>query len=276
MGIEISAGEVAFLAAGLIAGGLLMGFLAGLFGIGGGGVIVPVLYELFRILAVPEDIRMQLAIGTSLAVIIPTSFRSLAAHRAKGGVEAAVVRRLGPWVVFGVLLGVALARSAPGAFFKWVWVVFSVIMVSKLVFGKEHWRLGTEMPRNPLIEAYGVLVGFLSTLLSIGGGAFISTLMMLYNRPIVRAVGTSSAFGPLIAIPGAIGFIWAGWGKVGLPPLSVGYVNLLGFALLVPASVFAAPFGVRAAHGVSRRTLELAFAAFLGLIGARFAASLLL
>lgn len=274
--MDIAAGDMVLLAGGLLAGGLVMGFLAGLFGIGGGGVIVPVLYELFRLLSVPDETRMQLAIGTSLAVIVPTSFRSLAAHRAKGAVETALVRRLGIWVVLGVGLGIWLARSAPGSFFMVVWVVFSILMVSKLVFAREDWRLGVEYPRNPLIEAYGVLVGFLSTLLSIGGGAFISTLMLLYNRPITRAVGTSSAFGPLIAIPGAIGFAWAGWGRAGLPPLSLGYVNLLGVALIVPLSVFAAPLGVRAAHGVPRRTLELAFAGFLGLVGGRFAWSLLI
>jgi uncharacterized membrane protein YfcA len=275
MPFSVSPAEFAVLAAALLAGGLLMGFLAGLFGIGGGGVIVPVLYELFRLIGVDEGVRMQLAIGTSLAVIVPTSVRSLAAHRSKGAVEMAAVRRLGPWVVGGVILGILLAKSAPGALFKIVWVVFAIVMCSKLVFGREDWRLGTELPKNPLVEGYGVLVGFLSTLLSIGGGAFVSTLLMLYNRPITTAVGTSSAFGPLIAIPGAIGFAWAGWDKLGLPPLSIGYVNMLGFLLLVPASVFAAPYGVRAAHGVSRRTLELAFAAFLALIGGRFAISLL-
>ena len=274
MGFDISAGNLALLAAGLVAGGLVMGFLAGLFGIGGGGVIVPVLYELFRLLAVPDETRMQLAVGTSLAVIAPTALRALSAHRAKGAVEVAVVRRLGLWVVLGVGLGIALARLAPGSLFKWVWVIFSIAMVAKLVLAREDWRLGAEFPRSPLIGAYGVLVGFLSTLLSIGGGAFISTLMMLYNRPITTAVGTSSAFGPLIAIPGAIGFGWAGWGQAGLPPLSLGYVNLLGVALVVPLSVLAAPYGVRAAHGIPKRALELAFAAFLGLVGLRFAWSL--
>jgi uncharacterized membrane protein YfcA len=253
-----------------------MGFLSGLFGIGGGGVIVPVLYELFRLLEVPSGIRMQLAVGTSLAVIVPTSLRSLAAHRARGAVDAALVRRLAPTVVVGVLAGILIARNAPGELFKAVWVGFSALMVAKLTLGREDWRLGPDIPASKGVEAYGIVVGFLSTLLSIGGGAFVSGLMTFYGRPITQAVGTSSAFGPIIAVPGTLGFMWAGWGQSGLPPLSLGYVSLVGLALLVPASVIAAPYGVRAAHGVPRRRLELLFALFLAIVGLRFLASLAL
>jgi uncharacterized membrane protein YfcA len=273
--LAILAGQLPGLLAALVAGGLLMGFLAGLFGIGGGSIIVPILYEVFRLQGVPDEVLMQLAVGTSLAVMIPTSLRSHAGHRARGAVEDAVVRRLGAYVVAGVGLGILLARSAPAEVFKWVWVVFTATMVAKLVFGREDWRLGLELPRSLLIEAYGVMVGFISTLLSIGGGVFITTLLMLYDRPITRAVATATGFGPLIAIPGAIGFVWAGWGQPGLPVLSLGYVNLLGFAALVPMSVLAAPLGVRVAHGIPRRALELALAAFLALVGGRFLWSLI-
>lgn len=275
MAFDIPLGELAGLAAALIASGLLMGFLAGLFGIGGGGVVVPVLYELFRLAGVPEDVRMHLSVGTSLAIIIPTSLRSMAAHRAKGSLDVGVVNRLAVPVVLGVLAGILIAKNAPGDLFKIVWVGFSAAMAGKLIFGKESWRLGAEIPRSRLVEAYGALVGFLSTLLSIGGGAFISMLLTLYGRPITQAVGTSSGFGPLIAVPGALGFIWAGWNAGGLPPLSLGYVSLIGAALVIPTSVWAAPWGVKAAHGISRRSLELAFAAFLLLIGGRFLYALL-
>jgi uncharacterized protein len=118
-------------------------------------------------------------------------------------------------------------------------------------------------------------VGLLSTLMSIGGGVFITALMSFYGHPIQRAVATSSAFGPIIAIPGAVGFVWAGWHAAGLPPGSLGYVSLLGALLIIPTSVLAAPLGVRLAHGISRRKLELAFATFLAVVGARFLLSLI-
>jgi uncharacterized membrane protein YfcA len=130
----------------------------------------------------------------------------------------------------------------------------------RLYFGRRGWQLGDAIPGNPLRTLYGGFVGLVSTLMSIGGGVFITTMMVLYGRPIQNAVGTSSGFGPLIAIPGTLGFIWAGWRIAGLPPGSLGYVSLLGALLIIPTSVLAAPLGVRIAHGISRRKLELAFA----------------
>jgi uncharacterized protein len=118
-------------------------------------------------------------------------------------------------------------------------------------------------------------VGAISTLISIGGGSFITALLRFYGRPIERAVATSAGIGPLIAIPGALGFVWAGWGTSGMPPLTFGYVNLVGIAALVPASVIAAPWGVRVAHGIPRRALEIALAALLASIGLRFLVGLL-
>jgi uncharacterized membrane protein YfcA len=272
---ELSAGALALLALALGGAGLATGFLAGLLGIGGGGILVPVLYEVFSVLGVDDTIRMHMAVGTSLAVILPTSLKSFSAHRAKGAVDGALLARLAGPVVFGVVLGVAVAGASPGAVLKWVWAVFASVMACKLFFGKDHWRLGGEVPRSPLVEVYGVFVGLISTLMSIGGGAYITTLMMLYGRPIHQAVGTSSGFGPLIAIPGTLGFLWAGWGATGVPVGSLGYVSLLGAALIVPASVLAAPWGARLAHGISRRRLELAFGAFLSVIALRYFGSLL-
>jgi uncharacterized protein len=147
-------------------------------------------------------------------------------------------------------------------------------MALKLFLGRQDWRLGDEIPGHPFRRLYGGFVGLVSTLMSIGGGVFITALMTLYGQPIQRAVATSSGFGPLIAIPGALGFVWAGWGAAGLPPGSLGYVSLLGALLIIPTSVAAAPLGVRLAHGISRRTLELAFALFLLIVSIRFLFSL--
>jgi uncharacterized protein len=259
----------------LLAGGLLMGFMAGFFGIGGGAIIVPILDALFKLGGVGDDVRIQMCVGTSLAIMIPTTWRSAAAHRAKGSLDEGVVKRLGPWVVLGVVIGIFVAGHAPPLVFKIVWVLFGFGMAAKLLFSKDSWRLGDDLPKSKGLEAYATFVGVISTLLSIGGGAFIAGMLTLYNRPILKAIGTSAAFGPMIALPGALGFIWAGWGALGLPPGSLGYVNLIVALLAIPVSVFAAPYGAKAAHIVTRRTLEIGLACFLMLVGARYLYALL-
>lgn len=276
MDIEITVASFGVLALALLVAGLSVGFLSGLLGVGGGGVLVPVLYETFSALEVDPEIRMHMALGTSLAVIVPTSLRSFAAHWAKGAVDKQALRRIGPWIVVGVGLGVLFADRASGTALKWVWVVFGSLIAAKMAFGREDWRLGDDLPKPPRLELYSVAVGLVSVLMSIGGAAFIVSMLTLYGRSILQAVATSSGVGPLIAIPGVVGLAWAGWGHAGLPPLSLGYVNVLGAALIIPASVLAAPWGVRLAHGISRRKLELAFAAFLAVVVLRFLVSLTL
>lgn len=263
-------GNLMLLAVALIAAGAVVGLMSGLLGIGGGGILVPVLYETFAAIGVDPDIRMHMALGTSLAVIVPTSLRSFSAHRAKGVVDLALLRRMGPWVVLGVLVGILVADQASSKALKWVWVCFGTVMALKMAFGREEWRLGDEIPRGPGIEVYAVLVGLVSVLISIGGAAFIVALMTLYGRPTLQAVATSSGFGPLIAIPGALGYVWAGWGDPRVPPFSLGYVSLIGAALVMPMSILVAPIGVKIAHGIPKRRLELAFAAFLTVVVARF------
>jgi uncharacterized membrane protein YfcA len=250
------------------------GLLAGMLGIGGGGILVPVLYELFGTLGAADAIRMHLAVGTALAVIIPTSLRSFAAHRARGAVDMDLIRSMALPVIAGVCLGAALARYSNDAVLKAIWVVAATLMCARLYLGRRGWQLGDEIPGNPFRALYGGFVGLVSVLMSIGGGVFVTTMMALYGRPMQNAVATSSGFGPLIAIPGAFGFVWAGWRVAGLPPGSLGYVSLLGAILIIPTSVLAAPIGVRIAHGISRRQLELAFATFLLLVSVRFLLSL--
>lgn len=267
-------GDLLLLAGVLVATGLVTGLLAGLLGIGGGGIMVPVLYEVFTSVGVDPAICIHLAVGTSLSVIVPTSLRSFRSHRAKGAVDTELLRSMAPPVIAGVLLGALVARYSDDTVLKAVWAGCATLMSAKLFLGRETWWLGATIPGNPGRALYGGFVGLLSTLMSIGGGAFITTFMTLYGRPIHQAVATASGFGPVIAIPGTIGFVWAGWQAAGLPPGSLGYVNLIGTAAIVPASVLAAPLGVRVAHGISRRKLELAFAAFLALVALRFFASL--
>lgn len=261
------------LAAGLAAAGLVTGFLSGLLGVGGGGILVPVLYEVFSALGVDPAVRMHMTLGTSFAVIVATSITSFAGHRRRGAVDMPALRRLGPWVVAGVVAGIFLVERATGTALKLVWIALGTLMCLKMVFGRDDWRLGDNLPRTPAFNLVPMLIGCASTLMSIGGGAFMVTLLTLHGRPIIRAVATSSGFGPLIAIPGVIGYIWAGWGIPGRPTFALGYVSVLAAALIIPSCFAAVPWGVATAHGISRRTLERAFAAFLALVVLRFAVS---
>lgn len=273
--MDIAGWELVWIALALAAAGLAMGFLSGLFGIGGGGVAAPVLYEVFSFLGVDPAIRMHLALGTSLAVMIPTSLRSFQAHRARGSVDMEAWRRLCGGVIAGVVVGAAIVSVASGVTLKWVWIAFSFVMAMKLWFGRASWRLGDALPPKPVIELWGLVTGMISTMLSIGGGAAITMLMTLYGRSIQTAVGTAAGVGPLIAVPGAIGYMWAGWGIPVPMPLTIGYVSLIGAAALIPTGVLAAPWGVRVAHGISRRKLEIGFGCLLAVMGGRFLLSVL-
>jgi uncharacterized protein len=274
--------ELALLAAALLAAGAVTGILAGVFGVGGGAVLVPVLYELFRLIGVPEEVRMPLCVGTSLAIIIPTSIRSYRAHLAKGAVDVSIIRQWAVPVVLGVVLGSGLARYAPPAVFKVVFVVVAGASAARLLFGRDSWRIADEFPQGIIMKAYGGLIGVLSALMGIGGGQISNLLMTFHGRPIHQAIATSSGLGMLISVPGAIGYIIAGWGKAaGYPaisalqmPLAFGYVSLLGFALVVPTSMWLAPYGARLAHRLPKRRLEVAFGIFLTLVCLRFVVSL--
>jgi uncharacterized membrane protein YfcA len=256
--------------------------LAGVFGVGGGAVLVPVLYELFRIIGVPEEVRMPLCVGTSLAIIIPTSIRSYKAHLAKGAVDTSIVKQWAIPVVIGVVMGAAVARYAPPALFKIVFVVVAGASAAKLLFGRDSWKIADDFPQGALMRAYGWMIGVLSSLMGIGGGQLSNLLMTFHGRPIHQAIATSSGLGMLISIPGALGYVLAGWGKAAAypsvaalqTPLAFGYVSLLGLALVVPTSMWLSPYGARLAHALPKRKLEIAFGIFLTLVCLRFLISL--
>ena len=259
----------------MLGAGVATGILAGLFGVGGGAIVVPALYAAFGAIDVPEIVRTQLCIGTSLAIIIPTSIQSFRAHRAKGAVDLDVLRRWALPVVIGVLLGGVIAKFAAPALFKIVFVVVASFSGLRLLFGK-GWRLGDTMPAPAIVSGFGVVIGLLSALMGIGGGQLGSMFMTFYNRPIHQAVATSSGLGALIAVPGAISYMIVGWPfQPILPPLSIGYVSFLGVVIIAPISAFMAPFGARLAHLFSKRQLEVSFGIFLLLISANFLYGLL-
>jgi uncharacterized membrane protein YfcA len=279
----LNVAELGELAVLLVFVGALAGFLAGVFGIGGGAILVPVFYECFRVAGVPLEVRMPLCIGTSLAIIIPTSIRSWRAHHARGAVDHAILRQWWLPVLIGVILGSIIARYAPERLFKIVFVLVAWSAAARLLFGKESWRLGDDLPQGPLMKLYGFVIGLLSTLMGIGGGLFSNLLMTFHGRTIHQSVATSAALAVLISIPGALGYVYAGWPAASLYPavvplqwpFALGYVSLIGAILVMPTSLLVAPLGVRAAHAMSKRTLETAFGCYLFIVGSRFVVALL-
>ncbi|WP_241503707.1 sulfite exporter TauE/SafE family protein [Ferruginivarius sediminum] len=251
------------LAAAMLAAGLLAGFVAGLLGVGGGIVVVPVLFQAFTMLDVDPAVRMHLAVGTSLATIIPTGLRSARAHQRRGAVDMELLRAWGVPVLLGVLLGSALSSVVGGDVLSGVFAVVAlVVAVQMAVFGPQA-KLADQLPGQPAKSLMAGVIGTISAMMGIGGGTLSVPILSLFNYPIRYAVGTASAIGLIIAVPGTAGFVIAGWGAAGLPPLSVGYVNLLAFAVIVPTTILTAPLGAKAAHTIPQRALRLSFAAFL-------------
>lgn len=269
-------GEIILLALWIAGAGILVGILAGLFGIGGGAIIVPVLYEVFRALDVPEDIRMQMCIGTSLAIIVPTTVRSYIAHKKRGAVIPQVVRIWTLPAIVGVAIGSAVATFAPGAVFKIAFVVFATFISIRMLFGGDRLNLGTELPGRGLLAFFGFITGLFSSLVGVSGGAVSNAVLTLYGQSMQRAVATSSGIGVPITIAGTVGYMLAGLPHMAqLPPLSIGFVSLLGFVLMAPVSSFTASYGVRLAHWLPKRKLEIGFGIFLMFASLRFILSLI-
>jgi uncharacterized protein len=267
--------EIIWLVLLILAGGVVTGVLAGLFGIGGGGIIVPVLYEVFGVLHVPDSVRMQLCIGTSLAIIVPTTVRSYLGHKAKGAVLPQVIRAWTLPAIAGVVIGSITAWFAPSAVFKIAFVSFAAMISAKMLFAGDRWNIGKELPGRGLLSLYGFITGLLSSMVGVSGGAVSNAVLTLYGQPMQRAVATSAGIGVPITIVGAVGYAIAGWPHVAqLPPLSVGFVSVIGFALMAPVSSYATGYGVRLAHWLPRRKLEIGFGIFLMLVSLRFLATL--
>ena len=279
----LNASEVLELAVLLVAVGALSGFLAGLFGIGGGAILVPVFYECFRLAGVPLEVRMPLCVGTSLAIIIPTSISSYRAHHARGAIDKEILRAWWLPVLIGVIGGSVIARYAPERLFKVVFVIVAYFAAVRLLSANPNWKLGDDLPKGPLMRFFGLCVGLLATLMGVGGGLFANLLLTFYGRPIHQGVATSSAIAVLVSIPGALGYIYAGWPVAARypdiaalqAPLALGYVSLIGALLVMPTSLLTAPLGVRVAHAMSKKTLERSYGAYLLIVGTRFAISLI-
>jgi uncharacterized protein len=277
MSLEVPVGEVVWLAVAIVAAGAVTGILAGLFGIGGGAVIVPVLFEVFRILGVPEEVRMQLCIGTSLAIIVPTSLRSYRAHRAEGLVIPGVMRSWSLPAVVGVAVGAVAAAFAPASAFEVAFVLIASVIATKLLFGRENWVLSSDLPGRFAMIGCGFLVGLASSLMGISGGSLATMALTLYGTPIHQAVATSAGIGVPITIAGTLGYCLAGLPHQALlPPLSIGFVSVIGVVMIAPISSYVAPLGAHLAYTLSKRRLEIGFGLFLLAASARFVAHLIM
>ena len=223
---------------------MLAGFLSGLLGIGGGGVLVPVLYEVFGAAGVPEDVRMHVTLGTTLGVIAPTVFRSFSAFRARGTVDIDVIKRMGPWIFFGVVAGSVIAYYASSEMLRWIWVVFGTLLALKMFLGRDDWKIADTLPAPPVAGRRRSPIGLVSTLMGIGGATFTVPLLTLHGMPLFRPSAPPRVSAPSSPFRASWATSSQGWGEPGLPPLSLGYVSL-GACLIAPLSVLAAPYGVK-------------------------------
>jgi uncharacterized protein len=255
--------DLALLAAGLVGAGAFAGLIAGLFGVGGGTVLVPVLFWAFALFGFDSEASLHVAIGTSLATIISTSIRSLQAHRAAGVVDEAVLKGFVPWIAVGAAAGAALAGAISKPALGVIYGAMAVLLAAYMALGRESWTVMREVPTGAARAGTGGALGAVSALMGIGGGAFGTAILTLAGRPIHQAVATSSGFGAAIAIPATLGFIVTGWGADGRPPLSAGYVNVPGFVLLALITGLVAPVGARLAHRLPKQTLRRAFGGYL-------------
>ncbi len=268
--------EIVTFVLALAVAGAFAGLLAGMFGIGGGAILVPIFFHVFGLLDVPEDVRMQLALGTSLALIVPTSIRSFMAHHARGAVD---IELLKGWVVavpLGTLLAAYAAAKADSVELRVIFALIALALAFRMIFNRASWRLGDELPGNPLRFLVGAAIGILSGLMGIGGGVLNNTFMTLYGRPIHQAVATSAGIGVLISVPGLVGYAWGGWSALGLPPFSIGFINWLAVLLLVPITLALAPVGARFAHAMSKRQLEIGFGLFLITVSLQFVLTIII
>jgi uncharacterized protein len=261
---------------GLLVTGVVAGLIAGLFGVGGGIVIVPTLFWIFTSLKFPDEILMHMAIGSSLATIIPTSIASARAHYRKGSIDIDVIKKWG----FGIFLG-ALLGGFSGKFFnanelKYIFAIVAFIVAFNM-FIKNPLKFRNKFPQSKIINTLtSLIVGFVSSLMGVGAGTIGVPSLVSLSIPIHKAIGTAAALGLFISIPATIGLAFSGFDVPNRPPLSIGYVNLIAFFIMFPLTVFFAPIGVKIAHLINQRMLKIIFGIFLIITSTKMLISILL
>ena len=255
--------------------GVIGGFLAGLLGIGGGAVLVPGLYSIFSLTGFQHPNIMHICIGTSLAVIVPTGLSSARAHWKKGAVDISLVRHLGIGVLVGVFIGTALAGFLSGVFLKLIFASAIAVLALIMIVNPSRFTLMDDVPAQPWSGIVGGGIGFVSSLIGIGGATMTVPFLSLSSVPIHKAIGTAAALGLVISVPAMIGFVIIGWGEPGLPIFSLGYVSILAWLCIVPVSVLIAPLGVACSHRIPVPLMKKGFAVFMILVAFKMWGSVL-
>lgn len=252
----------------LLLAGAAAGFAGGLFGIGGGFVVVPALVMLLPVLGFGIDESAHVAVGTSLATIIFTSIRSTLSHARRDSVDFGVVKGWAVWVVLGTSVGLLIADRVSGAQLAKIFGIGVLCFaVYFLLPARRNAPVFAAMPTGLPRAGMAGTLGAFSALLGIGGGTLTTLTMTLCGAPIHRAIGTASGMGALIAIPGTIGFMIIGFGEAGLPWGSIGYVNIPAAAAIIATSMVCAPLGVAAAHNLPPAILQRVFGLYLVTVG---------
>jgi uncharacterized protein len=263
--------DLVWLALALLGAGIVSGFFAGFFGVGGGAPVVFALYETFRVVGVPAEVRMHMSVGTALAVMLPTAGVSYLSHRRRGGVDERIVKIWSVPTILGVVAGSFVAALANQTALKIIFSALTAFIGVRMLWSRMNWRLDGDTPSVPAIWGAGLVTGLFSSLMGVGGGVFGNMFLSFYGWAMQRVVGTSSSLGILIAIPGMIGYALAGLPYAGLtPPGSIGYVSLLAAVIVAPLAALSAPLGVAVAHRFTSAQLKRAFGIFLLVLSARF------
>ncbi len=247
----------------LLAIGAFAGVLAGLLGVGGGIVLVPAFYYAFSGLGYDNAQLMQICVATSLATIVFTSVRSVMSHNKKGSVDWDILKTWAPGIMVGAIVGVFIAARLPSHTLTIIFGSLGICVGLYMAFGRNDWHLGETMPVGVLRGAISSAIGFLSVLMGIGGGSFAVPMMTLHRIPIHKAVATAAGFGVAIALPSAIGFMIAQPPMEGKPPMTLGYVNIAAFLVVISMTMITAPMGATLAHKLNVKTLKRVFAIFL-------------
>jgi len=251
----------------MLATGAVSGVMAGLLGIGGGAIIVPVLATALQVMGFDADIVQHVAVATSLAIIIPTGIASARAHHKRGAVDIRILKLWAPVILVATLAGGLMARWYSGDVLRIVFGVMAFFIAANIVLPFQQ-RLICHLNSSPLTHRiFAAVVGYISALMGVGGGSLSVPTIAAFGASMHTAVGTGAAIGVFIAVAGTVGFIISGWGLEGLPPLSLGYINLIAFAAVAVVAYFTAPLGVALAHRLDQKTLKLVFAAFLVFVG---------
>ncbi|WP_425408460.1 sulfite exporter TauE/SafE family protein [Hyphococcus sp.] len=256
----------------LLMAGFIAGFAGGLFGVGGGIVTTPAFYAVFQTLGFDDEISLKTAIGTSLAVIIVTSLRSLAAHHRAGSVDGDMLRAWAPWIAAGAAIGGLAVRWAPAEILAVIFVSGAFYVAWRRLFSrKKAPPAPLNLMRKRMKIPLGLGTGLFSSLMGIGGGALGVMVMTLSGRSMHQAIATSAGFGVAVAAPAVIGFIISGWGLAGTPFSSIGYVNIAAFTATALTAGFAAPLGARAAHRLNADILSKIFGVYVLIAAASLA-----